>query len=117
MQQANTNTPKLAMRRWWTLIPIVFITYSLAYLDRANFGFASAAGINRDLGISHGLASLIGALFFLGYFFFQIPGAIYAERRSVKRLVFVSLILWGACAGLTGVVTNIPSLMVLRFML
>ncbi|MCA8099060.1 MFS transporter [Burkholderia contaminans] len=110
---ANT----LAARRWWTIMPIVFITYSLAYLDRANYGFAAAAGINQDLGISKGLSSLIGALFFLGYFFFQIPGAIYAERRSVKKLVFVSLILWGACAALTGVVSNIPSLMAIRFVL
>lgn len=108
---------RLPVRRWWMIMPIVFITYSLAYLDRANFGFASAAGINRDLGISHGLSSLIGALFFLGYFFFQVPGAIYAERRSVKKLVFVSLLLWGICAALTGVVTNIPSLMVIRFVL
>ncbi|TKC90289.1 MFS transporter [Trinickia terrae] len=110
-------TTTLAPRRWWAIMPIVFITYSLAYLDRANFGFASAAGINQDLGIGKGLASLIGALFFLGYFFFQIPGAIYAERRSVKKLVFVSLILWGACAALTGVVSNIPSLMAIRFVL
>ncbi|AOR66670.1 MFS transporter [Burkholderia stabilis] len=107
----------LAARRWWTIMPIVFITYSLAYLDRANYGFAAAAGINQDLGISKGLSSLIGALFFLGYFFFQIPGAIYAERRSVKKLVFVSLILWGGCAALTGVVSNIPSLMAIRFVL
>ncbi|KML47359.1 MFS transporter [Burkholderia cepacia] len=107
----------LAARRWWTIMPIVFITYSLAYLDRANYGFAAAAGINQDLGISKGLSSLIGALFFLGYFFFQIPGAIYAERRSVKKLVFVSLVLWGGCAALTGVVSNIPSLMVIRFLL
>ena len=110
-------TSSLAIRRWWTIMPIVFITYSLAYLDRANFGFASAAGINQDLGISKGLSSLIGALFFLGYFFFQIPGAIYAERRSVKKLVFWSLILWGGCAALTGMVSNIPSLMVIRFVL
>lgn len=107
----------LALRRWWTIMPIVFITYSLAYLDRANYGFAAAAGINQDLGISKGLSSLIGALFFLGYFFFQIPGAIYAERRSVKKLVFWSLILWGACAALTGIVSNIPSLMAIRFLL
>jgi sugar phosphate permease len=99
------------------IMPIVFITYSLAYLDRANFGFASAAGINKDLGISQSLSSLIGALFFLGYFFFQIPGAIYAERRSVKKLVFVSLILWGGCAALTGIVSNIPSLIAIRFLL
>ncbi|MDR8732382.1 MFS transporter [Burkholderia pseudomultivorans] len=107
----------LAPRRWWTIMPIVFITYSLAYLDRANYGFASAAGINQDLGIGKGLSSLIGALFFLGYFFFQIPGAIYAERRSVKKLVFVSLVLWGGCAALTGIVSNIPSLMAIRFVL
>lgn len=41
----------------------------LAYLDRANFSFASAAGINEDLGITKGISSLLGALFFLGYFF------------------------------------------------
>ncbi|NIE63740.1 MFS transporter [Burkholderia sp. Ax-1719] len=111
------TSTSLAPRRWWAIMPIVFITYSLAYLDRANYGFASAAGINRDLGISPGLSSLIGALFFLGYFFFQLPGAVYAERRSVRKLVFVSLLLWGGCASLTGVVTNIPSLMVIRFVL
>lgn len=111
------TSTSLAPRRWWAIMPIVFITYSLAYLDRANYGFASAAGINRDLGISPALSSLIGALFFLGYFFFQLPGAVYAERRSVRTLVFVSLVLWGGCAALTGVVTNIPSLMAIRFVL
>ncbi|WP_244846370.1 MFS transporter [Caballeronia sp. SL2Y3] len=113
----TSSTPTLAVRRWWAIMPIVFITYSLAYLDRANYGFASAAGINQDLGISKGLSSLIGALFFLGYFFFQIPGAIYAERRSVKKLVFWSLVLWGGCAAATGMVSNIPSLMAIRFVL
>jgi sugar phosphate permease len=107
----------LAIRRWWAIMPIVFITYSLAFLDRANYGFASASGINRDLGIGQGVSSLIGALFFLGNFLFQIPSAIYAERRSTKNLVFVSLILWGACAALTGVVSNVASLMAIRFML
>ena len=54
---------KLPARRWWYLMPIIFITYSLAYLDRANYGFAAAAGIESDLGITKGTASLIGALF------------------------------------------------------
>ncbi|ARJ41876.1 2-ketogluconate transporter [Pantoea alhagi] len=107
----------IAPKRWWYIIPIIFITYSLAYLDRANFSFASAAGINEDLGITKGMSSLLGALFFLGYFFFQIPGAVYAERRSVKKLVFWCLILWGLCASLTGVVSNIPMLAAIRFAL
>lgn len=49
------NSSTNAVKRWWYIMPIVFITYSLAYLDRANFSFASAAGINEDLGITKGL--------------------------------------------------------------
>jgi sugar phosphate permease len=107
----------LATKRWWYIMPIVFITYSLAYLDRANYGFAAAAGMARDLNITPAMSSLIGALFFLGYFFFQIPGAIYAERRSVKSLVFWSLIAWGACATLTGVIRDASWLLAIRFTL
>ena len=33
---------QLASGRWIRLIPIAFITYSLAYLDRANYGFGGA---------------------------------------------------------------------------
>ena len=39
------KTATLATRRWWYIMPIVFITYSLAYLDRANYGFAAASGM------------------------------------------------------------------------
>ena len=111
------HTLKLAARRWWYIMPIVFITYSLAYLDRANYGFAAASGMAEDLNITPGLSSLLGALFFLGYFFFQVPGAIYAQKNSVKNLIFVSLILWGGLATLTGVVSNAYTLIAIRFML
>jgi sugar phosphate permease len=107
----------VAPQRWWHLMPIIFITYSLAYLDRANYGFAAAAGIDRDLGITPATSSLIGSLFFLGYCLFQVPGAIYAQKNSVKKLIFASLLLWGVCAAATGMVSNIPMLMALRFVL
>lgn len=103
--------------RWWRITPVLFITYSFAYLDRVNYSFAAAGGIGKDLNISPRTASLIGALFFLGYFIGQIPGAIYAERHSAKRIVFWCLILWGGLSALTGVVSNIPALMTVRFLL
>src|SRR3982751_3275757 len=99
------------------MIPVAFITYSLAYLDRANFAFGVAGGMKADLQITAATSSLLGSLFFLGYFFFQIPGAHYAANKSAKKLIFWSLILWGALAGATGLVSNINLLMVIRFML
>jgi len=107
----------IAQKRWFRLIPVAFITYSLAYLDRANFGFAAAGEMAKDLHITAATSSLLGSLFFLGYFFFQIPGAHYAANKSAKKLIFWSLLLWGALAAATGLVSNITLLMIIRFML
>jgi len=107
----------IAPSRWYRLIPIAFITYSLAYLDRANFGFAAAGEMAKDLHITANTSSLLGSLFFLGYFFFQIPGAHYAANKSAKKLIFWSLIAWGALAAATGLVSNITLLLTIRFML
>jgi sugar phosphate permease len=107
----------LSSKRWYNLIPVVFITYSLAYLDRANFSFGVAGGMAQDLKITAATSSLLGSLFFLGYFFFQIPGAHYAAKKSAKKLVFWSLISWGSLAAATGIVSNITALIVIRFML
>lgn len=107
----------IAKARWYRLLPIAFITYSLAYLDRANFGFGAASGMATDLHITSGMSSLLGSLFFLGYFFFQVPGAVYAERNSAKKLIFWSLIFWGGLAVATGVISNVTLLVVIRFML
>ncbi len=107
----------LPASRWMRLIPLAFITYSLAYLDRSNYGFGAAAGMARDLHITAGISSLLGALFFLGYFFFQIPGAHYAEKRSARLLIFWALILWGVLASAIGLITNVTFLLVIRFLL
>jgi MFS family permease len=103
--------------RWTRLIPIAFFTYSLAYVDRANYSFGAAGGMARDLNIDASANALLGALFFLGYFFFQVPAAYYAERWSAKGLIFWSLILWGIFATATGLLTDIGLLYVDRFLL
>jgi sugar phosphate permease len=99
------NSIEVSLRkRWLYLLPAVFVTYSLAYLDRANFGFGAAAGMAATLAISPARASLLSGVFFLGYFAFQLPGAILARKYSVRNMVFSSLVVWGTCAALTGVI-------------
>ncbi|CAM3982479.1 MFS transporter [Alicyclobacillus pomorum] len=113
----NSSHVALPKSRWARLIPMVFITYSLAYLDRSNYGFGAAAGMKEALHITGGASALLGALFFLGYFFFQVPGAHYAEKYSARKLIFWALISWGILASTQGVITNIPLLFVDRFLL
>jgi sugar phosphate permease len=120
MNRHNPSSQKpeiMSNRRWLVLLPVIFVTYSLAYLDRANYSFGAAAGMAADLRISSAASSFLGALFFLGYFAFQIPGAIYAQRKSIKRLVFAGLILWGLLAGATGIISDLRLLYADRFLL
>lgn len=111
------SSVQLTNKRWKMIIPIVFITYSLAYLDRANYSFGVAGGMGKSLGITPAVASLLSALFFLGYFFFQVPGAWLAEKKSAKKLVFWSLIFWGFLAASNGFIKDVKILIVVRFML
>lgn len=104
-------------QRYVLLLPVVFITYSLAYLDRANFGFGAAAGMGKTLNISEKQVSLLGSLFFLGYFLFQLPAASFARRVGVRRLITALLMGWGTCAALTGVVRNFWLLCFVRVLL
>ena len=98
-------------------MPAIFVTYSLAYLDRANYGFGAAAGLAETLHIDKSQSAFLGSLFFFGYFLFQIPGAAYARRKSATRLVFVALLFWGALAALTGVIHEFWLLALDRFLL
>jgi sugar phosphate permease len=93
-------------QRWTRILPVVFVTYSLAYVDRANYGFGAAAGLSATLHITESQSALLGALFFLGYFLCQIPGAAFARKRSARQLIFVALLSWGILAALTGIVQN-----------
>jgi len=110
------NRPDMR-RRWWVIIPAVFITYSLAYVDRANYGFGAAAGLADELHITPSQSALLGSLFFFGYFLFQIPGAAYARKRSARLLIALALCTWGVLAALTGVIRSYPLLAIDRLLL
>ena len=90
-------------KRWIFILPAVFVTYSLAYLDRANYGFGAAAGLASTLQISKSRSALLGALFFLGYFLFQVPGVAISRRRSARHLILFALVAWGVLAALTSI--------------
>lgn len=99
------------------ILPVFFITYALAYVDRANYGFGAAAGMAQTLHITEGQSALLAALFFLGYFAFQLPGMLVARKLSATRLVFIALVLWGTLAALTGVIRSFAWLAVDRLLL
>ncbi|MDB5290406.1 MAG: transporter, partial [Phycisphaerales bacterium] len=105
-----------AADRFLRVVPLAFITYGLAYLDRVNYSSAESR-LRATLHLSTSFSSLVAAIFFLGYFLFQIPGAAYAAKRNVKWLIFWALILWGFLSTLTGLLNNVTLLVIDRLLL
>ncbi len=60
---------------------------------------------------------MASGVFFIGYVLSQMPGGYLAQVWSAKRVIFWSLIFWGAAATLCGLSHSIYELLIYRFLL
>jgi ACS family tartrate transporter-like MFS transporter len=81
---------KIALR----LVPFLILLYLVAFLDRVNISFA-ALTMNRDLHIDESLFGLAAGVFFLGYFFFEVPSNLMLLRVGARRWIMALMIAWG----------------------
>lgn len=102
--------------RWLRIIPVAFIMYTIAFVDRTNISLAMAE-IGRDLRMDSTQQGIAFGLFFIGYVLLQIPGGYLAERWSAKRFVSALLVLWGISAVVCGLTRTRMEFWVMRFFL
>lgn len=98
------------------LLPLLFVLYVVAYLDRINVGFA-ALDMNRELGLSSEQYGLLSGIFFWGYFLFEIPSNLILHRTGARIWIARILLTWGVIALLTGFVHSALQLYAARFIL
>jgi MFS transporter, ACS family, tartrate transporter len=98
------------------LLPLIFLLYVVAYLDRANAGFAKLQ-MQDDLHFSDSAFGWGFGLFFVGYLFLEIPGALIVERWSARKWFARILITWGACSMATALVRTEAHFYLARFLL
>jgi len=98
------------------LLPLLFLLYVVAYLDRINVGFA-ALDMNRELGLTSEQYGFLSGIFFCGYFLFEIPSNLILHRAGARRWFARILVTWGLVAVLTGFVQNAAQLYAARFVL
>jgi ACS family tartrate transporter-like MFS transporter len=112
--QALDRARRKAYRR---LIPLLFLSYAIAYIDRTNVSFAKLT-MSASLGLDNAQYALAsGFFFFLGYLILEIPGSLIVERWSARRWVSRIMISWGIVAALTALVTTPGEFYAARFAL
>lgn len=76
------------------LIPFLFLCYLVAFLDRVNVGFAKLQ-MAPELGFSDAIYGFGAGIFFIGYFFLEVPSNIMLERVGARAWIARIMISWG----------------------
>ena len=99
------------------LMPLLFLSYLIAYVDRTNVAIAGLT-MSRDLrGFDSEVFGFGAGVFFFGYFLLEVPGTLIVERWSARKWLSRIMISWGIMAGLTAMVTTPLQFYLVRFLL
>ena len=113
---AHAHENALYRRVAWRLMPFLMLCYVVAYLDRVNVGFAKL-NMLADLGFSEAAYGLGAGLFFIGYFFFEVPSNMLMHKIGAKATISRIMILWSLVSASMMFVETTTQFYALRFFL
>jgi MFS family permease len=102
--------------RWFRIIPVAFVMYTIAFVDRTNISLALPR-VSQDLGMDPQQAGTVAGIFYWGYIALQIPGGHLAKWWSPKKFISILLVLWALCAMGCGFARTYHEMLVLRLAL
>lgn len=100
----------------WKLLPILFISYIVSYLDRVNIGFA-ALRMQQDLNFSDAIYGLGAGVFFIGYVLFEVPSNLFLTRIGARKTIMRIMIAWGIVSSCMMFVKTPMQFYIIRFLL
>ena len=98
------------------LIPFLCLLFIVNYLDRTNVGMAKLRMLG-DTGITEKQYGLAAAIFFLGYFIFEVPSNLIMERVGARIWMTRIMVTWGLISAGMMFVHTATSFYWLRFLL
>lgn len=78
----------------WRLVPFMLALYILAFLDRANIGFAKQS-YQLDTGLSNEAYALGAGIFFVAYACLGAPANLLMKHFGARKWIGVTTLCWG----------------------
>jgi ACS family tartrate transporter-like MFS transporter len=101
----------------WRLMPLVFLCYAIAYVNRSNVSIAGRLMADTLPGFTMAVFGAGSGIFFLGYFLLEIPGSLIVEKWSARKWITRIMVTWGIVAALTAAVKTPFQFQLVRFVL
>src|SRR5678816_1065785 len=95
---SGAEETRLFQRITLRLVPLLFLCYVIAYIDRINVGFAKLqlqGVLGVDPAVFGRVYGLGAGLFFVGYFIFEVPSNLILHRVGARLWIARIMIVWG----------------------
>ncbi|ADV62804.1 major facilitator superfamily MFS_1 [Isosphaera pallida ATCC 43644] len=116
-QTEPTPLDRARRKAFLRLLPLLFICYVIAYIDRNNIAVAKLTMPNHLDGFNDAVIGFGAGMFFIGYFLLEIPGSLIVERWSARKWICRIMVTWGIIAAAQAWVTTPTQFYFARFML
>lgn len=117
--EALTEQTILAKVRW-RILPLLYLSYVIAYIDRINVGFAKLhlrEALKVDEAVFGTVFGIGAGIFFLGYFLFEIPSNLILQRVGARIWIARIMIIWGIVSTMMMFIHSTTYFYVMRFLL
>jgi MFS family permease len=114
--RSSTDLERMYQKVTRRVVPLLFICYVLAYLDRINIGYAQLQ-MRSDLNFSDAIYGLGASMFFVGYVLFEVPSNMLLKKVGARKTMLRIMLCWGAVSMSTMFVTSPLEFYVARFFL
>ncbi|MEI6465542.1 MAG: MFS transporter [Verrucomicrobiota bacterium] len=104
-------------KAYWRLLPLLFLCYVIAYVDRANVSLAKLTMAKDMPAFTDDVIGFGAGIFFLGYFLLEIPGSLIVEKWGARRWICRIMLTWGVMAACTAAVSTPNQFYLVRFLL
>jgi len=98
------------------LLPLLMVSYFIAYLDRVNVAFAGP-GMMRDLSFTYTVFGTGAGIFFIGYVLFEVPSNLVFVKLGARKWIARIMLTWGLISAATAFVWDDNSFYVIRVLL
>lgn len=98
------------------LLPFLVLMYVLAFIDRANVGYARAF-LQADTGLGDAAFAFGASIFFIGYACFEVPSNLMLHRLGARVWLCRIMVTWGLVSAAMMFADDAMTFYVLRFLL
>ncbi|KIO24291.1 hypothetical protein M407DRAFT_213098 [Tulasnella calospora MUT 4182] len=99
------------------MLPLLFILYTLQFIDKNSLGSAAILGIIPDNHLTTNQFNNLSTAFYIGYIIFVGPHAWLMQRFPIAKYIAVNIGLWSIFLGLQAACHNYGGLFALRVLL